>query len=65
MKEAIEWDGFAFIDVISNCIENNGRRLGFKNGYEMLEKVKDDYKINLNPTGLLKDGELGIVKNGN
>src|SRR3989338_8083290 len=38
IKEAIQWDGFAFVDVISHCIENNGRRLGFKSAFEMLDK---------------------------
>ncbi len=63
MREAIEWPGFAFIDAMSFCIENFGRRLGFKNGYEMLFKLKADFRLNLNPTGLLKDNELGVVKN--
>ena len=63
MREAIEWKGFAFIDAMSFCIENFGRRLGFKNGYEMLFKLKADFRLNLNPTGPLKDNELGVVKN--
>jgi 2-oxoglutarate/2-oxoacid ferredoxin oxidoreductase subunit beta len=63
MREALEWPGFAFIDAMSFCIENFGRRLGFKNGYEMLFKLKADFRLNLNPTGLLKDNELGVVKN--
>jgi 2-oxoglutarate ferredoxin oxidoreductase subunit beta len=63
MREALEWKGFAFIDAMSFCIENYGRRLGFKNGYEMLFKLKADFRLNLNPTGLLKDNELGVVKN--
>jgi len=62
-QAALEWEGFSFIDVISFCIENNGRRLGFKNGYEMLFKIKDDYKINAKPSGPLKTNELGIIKN--
>ncbi len=62
IKEAIEWDGFAFIDVISYCIENNGRRLGFKSGYEMLEHNKKEFKVNSSPEGRLKDDELGIIK---
>jgi 2-oxoglutarate ferredoxin oxidoreductase subunit beta len=63
MREAIEWPGFAFVDAMSFCIENFGRRLGFKNGYEMLFKLKADFRLNLNPAGLLKDNELGVVKN--
>lgn len=63
ISKAIKWKGFAFIDVISYCIENYGRRLGFKNGYEMLLKLKEDYKINNNPKAFLKNNELGIIKN--
>ena len=63
VQAAIEWEGFSFIDVISFCIENNGRRLGFKNGYEMLFKIKKDFKMNNRPEGRLGDLELGIVKN--
>ncbi|MFW6159811.1 MAG: thiamine pyrophosphate-dependent enzyme [Acidobacteriota bacterium] len=62
IKEAIEWKGFAFLDVASFCLENYGRRLGFKNGYEMLFQLKKDFKLNRNPEGLLKDNELGILK---
>jgi 2-oxoglutarate ferredoxin oxidoreductase subunit beta len=63
LQEAIAWPGFAFVDVMSFCIENMGRRLGFKNGYEMLFQLKQDFKTNLSPVGLLKDNELGVVKN--
>ena len=63
LKQAIAWKGFAFVDTISYCIENFGRRQGYKNGYEMLFKIKKDYRINAKPEGLLKDQELGIVIN--
>jgi 2-oxoglutarate ferredoxin oxidoreductase subunit beta len=63
LQEAIDWPGFAFVEVMSFCIENMGRRLGFKDGYEMLFKLKQDYKTNLSPAGLLKGNELGVVKN--
>ena len=63
IQGALEWKGFSFIDVISFCIENNGRRLGFKNGYEMLFKIKDDYKISAKPGEPLKINELGIIRN--
>jgi len=59
---AMEWKGFAFVDVISYCIENNGRRLGFKNSFEMLFKIKEDFKINSKPEISLKQNELGILK---
>jgi 2-oxoglutarate ferredoxin oxidoreductase subunit beta len=62
IQDGINWPGFAFVEVMSFCIENFGRRLGFKNGYEMLFKLKKDYKVNREPQGLLKDDELGVVK---
>ena len=65
MQQGLEWKGFAFIDVISFCIENNGRRLGFKNGFEMLDNIKADYKINPDPSGLLEPNELGIIQHEN
>ena len=64
MREAIEWPGFAFVDVIAFCIENFGRRIGFKNGHEMLFRVKADFKMNAAPAGRLADNELGVVKHG-
>ncbi len=64
IREAIEWPGFAFIESLSFCIENFGRRLGFKNSHEMLFKIKEDFKVNTNPAGLLAANELGVVKHG-
>jgi 2-oxoglutarate ferredoxin oxidoreductase subunit beta len=61
IAQALQWEGFSFIDVFSYCIENNGRRLGFKSPYEMLIKIKQDYRINPNPDGLLEPNELGVV----
>ena len=63
IQQALEWEGFAFVDAISYCIENHGRRLGFKNSFEMLDKIKADYRINSKPEGLLQPNELGIIKN--
>jgi 2-oxoglutarate ferredoxin oxidoreductase subunit beta len=64
-RGALEWKGFAFVDVISFCIENNGRRLGYRFGHEMLMKMKKDYQINRDPSGRLQDHELGIIANEN
>ena len=63
IQAAIEWEGFAFVDIMSFCIENFGRRLGFQSGYEMLFELKSGFKINSKPEGLLKDNEIGIVTN--
>jgi 2-oxoglutarate ferredoxin oxidoreductase subunit beta len=63
LRQAIEWKGFSFVEVMAFCIENSGRRLGFKNGYEMLLKLKGDYKTVLKPEAPLKETELGVMKN--
>ncbi|RLE05799.1 MAG: 2-oxoacid:ferredoxin oxidoreductase subunit beta [Candidatus Aminicenantes bacterium] len=62
IREAFAWPGFAFIEVVAYCIENFGRRMGYRYGYEMLLKIKEIYKINHSPQSLLKDNELGILK---
>jgi 2-oxoglutarate ferredoxin oxidoreductase subunit beta len=61
IQEAIARQGFSFIEVMAFCIENFGRRLGFKNAYDMLFKLKVDYKLNLKPADRLADNELGVV----
>jgi 2-oxoglutarate ferredoxin oxidoreductase subunit beta len=62
IREAVERPGFAFVEVMAFCIENFGRRLGFKSGHEMLTTLKKDYKLRPGTEGLLGDGELGVVK---
>lgn len=59
--EALKYKGFAFVEAKTQCISNNGRRLGFKNGAEMLQEFKESYDINDRPT-ILDSGEIGITK---
>lgn len=61
IKEALQHKGFAFVDIISNCVENYGRRLGFKNAFEMLTNFKEVYKI-VKDKEKLDDDEIGIIK---
>jgi 2-oxoglutarate ferredoxin oxidoreductase subunit beta len=61
IKNAIQWEGFAFVDAISFCIENYGRRIGFKNSHEMLFEIKKKYKVASKPEGFLNENELGII----
>ncbi|MBW3003191.1 2-oxoacid:ferredoxin oxidoreductase subunit beta [Candidatus Woesearchaeota archaeon] len=63
IEEAIKCPGFSFVEIRVNCISNYGRRIGFKTPFEMLKNFRDTFKVNNNPAGLLKDNELGIVKN--
>jgi 2-oxoglutarate ferredoxin oxidoreductase subunit beta len=62
IREAVERPGFAFVEVMAFCIENFGRRLGFKSGHEMLTTLKTGYKLKPGTEGLLGEGELGVVK---
>ncbi len=61
IKEAIQWKGFAFVEVLGICLQNFGRRLGFKTNYDMMIAIRDKYKIN-NEAKVLKENELGIMK---
>ncbi len=61
IKEAVQWNGFAFVEIIGICIECFGKRQGYKHGYEMLAGLKKDYKI-AGETKKLRDNELGVVK---
>jgi 2-oxoglutarate ferredoxin oxidoreductase subunit beta len=60
IKEAIEFKGFSFIEVISNCVETYGKRQGYKDAYEMLMEYKN-FKIASNKDRL-EDNEIGIIK---
>jgi 2-oxoglutarate ferredoxin oxidoreductase subunit beta len=62
IKEAIEFPGFAFVDIASQCIENNGRRIGFGSAYEMLEDYKTSYKPAPRGATRLEPKQLGIIK---
>jgi len=61
MREAIEWGGFAFVDITSQCIENNGRRIGFASANEMLTFYRKTYKRAPKGAEVLKAFELGTV----
>jgi 2-oxoglutarate ferredoxin oxidoreductase subunit beta len=64
MREAINWPGFAFVDIASQCIENNGRRLGFNSAWEMLQHYRKTYKRAPEDAEKLGPGETGIVHRG-
>jgi 2-oxoglutarate ferredoxin oxidoreductase subunit beta len=61
IKEAIQHDGFAFVDITSQCIENNGRRIGFANANEMLTFYRKTYKRAPKGADRLGPFELGIL----
>jgi hypothetical protein len=73
IREAIEHPGFAFVDITSQCIENNGRRIGFASANEMLTFYRKTYKrapkdadvLNAFEIGTLYPRTDGVARNGN
>jgi 2-oxoglutarate ferredoxin oxidoreductase subunit beta len=61
IQEAIEWPGFSFVDITSQCIENNGRRIGFASANEMLTFYRKTYKRAPKDAEKLGAFEIGIV----
>ena len=61
IREAIQHDGFAFVDITSQCIENNCRRIGFANANEMLTFYRKTYKRAPKGADRLGPFELGIL----
>jgi 2-oxoglutarate ferredoxin oxidoreductase subunit beta len=61
IREAIEHDGFAFVDITSQCIENNGRRIGFANANEMLTFYRKTYKRAAKDAEHLNPFEIGVL----
>jgi len=62
--EALQFKGFSFVEARTMCIANYGRRLGYKNSYEMLMHYKEWYKVNDHAEELAPN-EIGIIKNTN
>jgi 2-oxoglutarate/2-oxoacid ferredoxin oxidoreductase subunit beta len=61
IREAIEWPGFSFVDITSQCIENNGRRIGFASANEMLTFYRKTYKRAPKDAVQLDAFEIGVV----
>jgi 2-oxoglutarate ferredoxin oxidoreductase subunit beta len=61
IKEAIEHDGFSFVDITSQCIENNGRRIGFASANDMLNFYRKTYKRAAAGAEHLNPFEIGIL----
>jgi 2-oxoglutarate ferredoxin oxidoreductase subunit beta len=61
IREAIEHDGFSFVDITSQCIENNGRRIGFASANEMLSFYRKTYKRAAKDAVRLNPFEIGIL----
>ncbi len=62
IREAIEHPGFSFVDITSQCIENNGRRIGFANANEMLTYYRKGYKRAPKDADTLGPMEIGVLR---
>jgi 2-oxoglutarate ferredoxin oxidoreductase subunit beta len=62
IREALLWKGFSFVDIISDCIELNGRRLGFKTAHQMFKWFDERFHIVEGQRDYLQEDELGIAK---
>ena len=61
IREAIEHDGFSFVDITSQCIENNGRRIGFASANDMLSFYRKTYKRAPKGATELAKFEIGVL----
>jgi 2-oxoglutarate/2-oxoacid ferredoxin oxidoreductase subunit beta len=62
IQEALRWKGFSFVDIVSDCIELNGRRLGFKTAHQMFKWFDQRFHSVEGVRDHLKDDELGIAR---
>jgi 2-oxoglutarate ferredoxin oxidoreductase subunit beta len=62
IHEALLWKGFSFVDIISDCIELNGRRLGFKTAHQMFKWFDERFHMVEGERDHLQEDELGIAK---
>lgn len=62
IREALQWKGFSFVDIISDCIELNGRRLGFKTAHQMFKWFDERFHIVEGIRDHLAEDEFGIAK---
>ncbi len=61
IKEALAWEGFSLVDIKANCPERFGKMNKMKSPGDMILALKEGFKINAKPEGLLADDEIGII----
>lgn len=61
IKEALEYKGFSFVQVISQCHPNYGRRAGFKDAYDMLMHFKSEYELK-EGIDILGEHDIGVLR---
>jgi 2-oxoglutarate ferredoxin oxidoreductase subunit beta len=58
MEKALHHKGFSFVEIVSQCPDNYGRRIGMKNGTEFLKMYKQK-SIRLAKAETMSEEELG------
>ncbi len=62
IKQALEWEGFAFVEIVSLCLETIAKSMGIREPPKMYKWLEENYKI-VEGKEVLNDFELGVVKN--
>ncbi|MFH1752080.1 MAG: thiamine pyrophosphate-dependent enzyme [archaeon] len=58
--KALDFKGFSFIELLTPCITNFGRRQGYNNQGEMVKEMKTEWVMQ-EKENVLKDNELGLI----
>ncbi|MFC1617823.1 thiamine pyrophosphate-dependent enzyme [Patescibacteria group bacterium] len=61
ISEALAWKGFSIVDIKADCPERFGKMNKMKSPGDMILLLKEMFKINAKPEGLLADNEIGII----
>lgn len=61
IKQAINWKGFSFVEIVTICLETIGKDMGLKDPVKMYQWLREKYKIVENKD-MLGEFELGVVK---
>lgn len=61
IKEALEYKGFSFVQVISQCHPNYGRRAGFKDACDMLIHFKSEFELK-EEADKLGEHDIGVLR---
>lgn len=61
IKQAIEWKGFAFVEVVTLCLETVAKKMGLNTPAKVYQWLRENYKIVENKDDL-DEFDLGVVK---
>ncbi len=61
LKQALKWKGFAFVEIVTICLETIGKDMGLREPANMYRWLKEKYKI-VEGKNILDEFDLGVVK---